>query len=403
MPKIHIKGLVKAARFEREALAAGIPPHEANAFRKRVRSTVAQVETLCREHHMTPQDLPAPSYRAYRFLKELPLDALPLPQGLTPEPPQTVRITNVIAAQNDMNATFAEWLLDPQQQTEKLTAQHPKVQQFARLLAAHVSEIEVLARNQGGAPGHLPTRSLRAYQWLKFLSEPSTLVTHLETLRSVLREFHQPRCTTRLTPQPPAEIEFAYSSHLYRAVRSAAGLRVTLHEGLLGAPPEVLRAVVCVVLRRGREDYQKIVRDYAAGEDFLEIVAALELTTAAVEDFTRGCTYDLEQVFDRVNAAYFGGKISRPKLLWNRIITRSRMGHYDLLRDAVMVSITLDAPSVPDYVIDFVMYHELLHKQLGVNVVNGRRNAHTPEFRAAERRFRRYVEARAFLNAAARP
>jgi hypothetical protein len=48
------------------------------------------------------------------------------------------------------------------------------------------------------------------------------------------------------------------------------------------------------------------------------------------------------------------------------------------------------------------MYHELLHKVMGSKVVNGRRYAHTPAFREAERAFPRYEEAEAFLKATAR-
>jgi predicted metal-dependent hydrolase len=78
------------------------------------------------------------------------------------------------------------------------------------------------------------------------------------------------------------------------------------------------------------------------------------------------------------------------------------MGHYDFFRDLVMLSVTLDDPDVPDFVVDFVMYHELLHKVMGSKVVNGRRYAHTPAFREAERAFPRYEEAEAFLKATAR-
>jgi len=67
-----------------------------------------------------------------------------------------------------------------------------------------------------------------------------------------------------------------------------------------------------------------------------------------------------------------------------------------------MLSITLDAPDVPEVVVDFVMYHELLHKLLGVTVTNGRCNVHTPEFRAAERRFLQYDQVHAFISARSR-
>jgi hypothetical protein len=62
-----------------------------------------------------------------------------------------------------------------------------------------------------------------------------------------------------------------------------------------------------------------------------------------------------------------------------------------------MISRVLDHPRVPAAAIDLVMYHELLHKRLGVQVINGRQYAHTPAFRQAEREFRGFEAAQAFL------
>lgn len=298
-----------------------------------------------------------------------------------------------------MNAAFAAWVSKPKHRSQTLNAKHPEVQHFAQKLRAHVEQIENLARKQGGTPGHLPTRSLRAYQWLKFLSDAPTLTEHLKTLRVVLHEFQRLPGPTRGAPHPPIQVEFTYGSHLYRAVKGATGLRVTLHEGFLGAPLEVLRAVVYAVTSKQHEQERQILREYSASDDFAEVVYGLEMTTTITVDYPQGRTYDLETIFNRVNRAYFGGKMARPKLMWNRILTTSHMGHYDSLRDVVMISMTLDAPEVPEYVVDYVMYHELLHKQFGVSSVNGRRKVHTPEFRAAERKYHRYAEAHAFIHA----
>ncbi|HXK43919.1 MAG TPA: hypothetical protein PKV82_13955 [Anaerolineae bacterium] len=403
---LRISGLVKAAKWAREQLAMGIPPQEAEGFRQRVRGTLEQVETICREHHIRPQDLPAPSYHAYGFLKEISLETLPLPSTTgKPERPPTLHITRIVAVQKAMNAAFLEWAANPQRRNEILNADHPDVTKFALMLLEHLHSIEALAQEQGAGPEDLPSRSRRAYQWLKFLSNPATLAAHLETLRAVWHEFHQPRCPAGLTSRaiPPVQIEFTYGAHLYRAAQSQTGLQITLHEGLLGAPPEVLRAVVCTLYQKGSEEYRRLIHEYSASDDFLEVVAALELTTAAAKDFPHGRAHDLEQVFERVNATYFGGQLARPKLMWNNVFTHSRLGYYDGYRDAVTISISLDAPDVPAYVLDYVMYHELLHKQLGVTFANGRHNAHTPEFRAAERRFAHYEEARAFIYTHRRP
>ncbi|MBN1812560.1 MAG: hypothetical protein JXA14_12045 [Anaerolineae bacterium] len=227
---MRITGLVRAARIVREQLAAGIPPEHAGDFRQRVHHTVEQVDAICREHNVKLQDLPTPSYQAYRYLASLDLDALPLRQGETPQRPQTVYVTRVVTAQNDVNALFYDWAADPKHQATKLSTKHSQVRRFARLLAEHVDEIEALAREQGGEPAHLPTRSRRAYQWLKFLSEPTTLLAHLETLRALLGEFHTPHCRAK-PRQTVAQVGFALAQHLYIARPSAAGLRVTIHEG----------------------------------------------------------------------------------------------------------------------------------------------------------------------------
>ena len=90
--------------------------------------------------------------------------------------------------------------------------------------------------------------------------------------------------------------------------------------------------------------------------------------------------------------------MKKPVLTWNNLITHIKFGHYVPSTDTVMISIVLDTKEVPSYVLDHVMHHELLHKKLGAKVVGGRRMAHTPEFRAEERKFRRYQEAQTFLS-----
>lgn len=78
-------------------------------------------------------------------------------------------------------------------------------------------------------------------------------------------------------------------------------------------------------------------------------------------------------------------------------MTGRKFGHYDWIQDTVMVSRTLDAAAVPAFLVDYIVYHELLHKQHGIHWVNGRGFAHTTEFQNDERRFERYQEAEAAL------
>jgi len=99
-----------------------------------------------------------------------------------------------------------------------------------------------------------------------------------------------------------------------------------------------------------------------------------------------------------VNKDYFAGKMPKPKLCWSPVRARRIVGTYEEQRDRIVFTRRLDAKRIPEYVLDFVMYHELLHKALGTRRgENGKRRMHGPEFRRLERRFPRYREAEEWL------
>jgi hypothetical protein len=106
-----------------------------------------------------------------------------------------------------------------------------------------------------------------------------------------------------------------------------------------------------------------------------------------------GMFHHLDASFDRVNVGFFGGALNRPKLSWSWTFTTRVLGHYNYLHDEVMISATLDHSEVPEYVVDFIMYHELLHKKLGFRWENGRRQVHTQEFSRMEALFPKRAEA----------
>ena len=396
--QLRIQGLVKAMRWARERLKAGIPPPEADAFRARVRETTAQVDAICQKYGVAPSDLPTPSYRAYRFLKNLDLDNLPIDED-APEKLTRVRISGLVAISNDLHAAFAAAAQPEKGAPVTFSVDEAQVQQWLERLQDLVTETERLCEEQGGTPGDLPVRSRRVYQWLTFLSEPANLMAHLGTVARLLAA-QRPWCGRRV-PKARRKLAFepslAYTSSLYRAYPREETLVVTVHEGFVGAPDAVIKALVCAALLGDvGADHRNVMRRYAESDAFAEVVEALELATVEALDQPEGRHYDLDEVFARVNAEYFDGALPRPRLTWNRTLTHRKLGHYHFPTDTVLISITLDSPDVPAYVVEFVMYHELLHKQMGFNVVNGRRYTHTSAFREAERRFARYEEAKAF-------
>jgi hypothetical protein len=111
----------------------------------------------------------------------------------------------------------------------------------------------------------------------------------------------------------------------------------------------------------------------------------------------RGAFYDLRGIFDDLNVAFFGGMMAEPQLGWSVRPSRSTLGHYDPSHNTIVLSSLLDAADAPESLVRYVMYHEMLHLRHPTVQTRSRRCDHTPEFKADERLFPDYAEAKKLL------
>jgi predicted metal-dependent hydrolase len=95
----------------------------------------------------------------------------------------------------------------------------------------------------------------------------------------------------------------------------------------------------------------------------------------------------LSESFDRVNEKYFFSIIEKPNLQWGKESVR-KLGSYEYGSDTITISkILLNADNV---LLDYIMYHEMLHKKHKFYTNNGRSFHHTKEFRDSEKKFENY-------------
>ncbi|MGB2984821.1 MAG: hypothetical protein WBE26_02975, partial [Phycisphaerae bacterium] len=191
----------------------------------------------------------------------------------------------------------------------------------------------------------------------------------------------------------PAIIEFQPIFSLYKLRGYRNETRVILPTPMIMFSSELFTQLADASLANGDKEP---VMAATASEEYQSVQAELE-ALSGVEERAGGVHRDLGASFERINEKYFGGSLARPRLTWSRSFTGRKFGHYDPIRDTVLVSCSLDRTDLPEHALDYVVYHELLHKKLGVDWRNGRAAAHTPEFRKQERGFHRYFEAEAAL------
>lgn len=252
-----------------------------------------------------------------------------------------------------------------------------------------LAEIGVLLERAGVGPETLPDPTRRAYQWLSYLADEPRLREHLHTLR----------LARQVDPRP--RIEISHLPGLYRGFRHGEDIRLSISEGFLMAPAPVIASLVKIALPYTRKkQHQAAVHAYAETPAFRNRLQAVEQAGGALPaPRTAGRTHDLELIFQAVNRDYFDGRLGMPRIQWNHISTLREFGRFEPATDVIVLSRRLDAPDVPEQVVAYVLYHELLHRVLGAQREGTRRRYHTPNFRSAERRFHGHEQAEQFLSA----
>lgn len=205
------------------------------------------------------------------------------------------------------------------------------------------------------------------------------------------------------------EVRFYPYAGINHKIRLRSGrVYVRLSDIFKNAPMDVHRALAFILVSRllsrpAPEIHERIYRQYAYSP---QILRALDLARRQrgrkVISSARGQVYDLDKMFQRLNRRHFDESLEKPVLTWSQRRTRRILGHHDAAHDTIVISKTLDDSDVPSWLVEYVLYHEMLHIKHPPRLIKGRRYYHTNAFRAEEQRFPYYDEAQRWLELIAR-
>ena len=221
----------------------------------------------------------------------------------------------------------------------------------------------------------------------------------------LLEIFHEEHRQLRPgTAAPELEVEFFAFANINNTIRLREGrLLVRLSDLLEGAPENVVRAIAHILLAKM---YRKpIDRGHAAR--YRKYLGSHEVVNKAhlVRQMRgrkrllspQGRFYDLDTVFEDLNRRFFHGLMGRPRMSWSPTKTRRILGHYDPAHNAIVISRVFDHPAIPRYVVEYIVYHEMLHLKHPVRLRGSRRCVHSAEFQAEEKLFPELDRAESFL------
>ena len=205
-------------------------------------------------------------------------------------------------------------------------------------------------------------------------------------------------------PIPELKVDFFAFTSIKNTIRMREGrLLVRLSDLLEGAPATVLQAIAHILLAKM---YRKPIEREAAVR-YRRYISSQDISRKAhlVRQMrgrkrlhsAQGHTYDLEAVFEDLNTRFFHGLLARPQLTWSSNHSRNSLGHFDPAHNAIVVSRIFDHPRVPQYAVDYIVYHEMLHLKHPVRLRGSRRCVHSAEFQAEEKLFPKLAEVKRFL------
>jgi hypothetical protein len=180
-------------------------------------------------------------------------------------------------------------------------------------------------------------------------------------------------------------------------------IHVRITDVLESAPAPIQEALAYILLsklfrRQIPSEYRNRYRRFLHRKDVRSQLAEIRQERGRKHiSAPSGVAYDLEAIFDEMNFRYFHGLMARPTIGWSRRASRTTLGHYDPSHNVIVLSRWLDKPEVPKLLVEYVMFHEMLHLRYPVEHQGARRCVHTADFRAAEKNFERLREAKALM------
>ena len=208
---------------------------------------------------------------------------------------------------------------------------------------------------------------------------------------------------------PRFEVEFYPYSSLTLTIRRREEVTYVRFSDLLQrAPVNVLEGAAALLLSRV---YRRRV-PHSVTQAYLQYVRSDRTRgrlhrmrshrVRRVLTLPQGRHYDLDALFERLNREYFAGELRRPHIGWSTRSWRRQFGSYDPGPDQIVLNRRMDRPGVPQFVVEYVLYHEMLHVKHPTRRAGCTLLSHSPEFRREEKRFAQFDAARKFLDRLAR-
>jgi hypothetical protein len=174
--------------------------------------------------------------------------------------------------------------------------------------------------------------------------------------------------------------------------------KVSLHRMFLQAPQNVMLALVCYL----KGEHKKIAPSIKAyiEHNLQQLDYSHQIDFSKLQ--TKGHFYDLQKIYHHLNHEYFEHSLNL-HITWFEKARKSSCKrvtfglYHDPLR-LIKINRLLDNRQFPDYIVSYVIYHEMLHYVCPTYVdEKGQKHIHSKEFKEREKEFRYFKQAQEWI------
>ncbi len=172
---------------------------------------------------------------------------------------------------------------------------------------------------------------------------------------------------------------------------------VSLHKMFLHAPKNVMEELACYI--KEKSEISPLVKSYIhQGLEKVDYRDAVDPNAL----ITQGDVYDLEELYAKVEKRYFPSPLGL-RITWFGPKVPSPhgslvLGQYQRLMYLIRIHRVMDRSDVPQQVLEYVIYHEMVHHLHQPKIdVEGRNLIHHDEFKRREKAFVGYEEVQEWI------
>ena len=181
--------------------------------------------------------------------------------------------------------------------------------------------------------------------------------------------------------------------------RSCGWIEFTVSDYLKDAPQEIIEGIARIIFSRisgsGSKEYPKNMEEWLTNYEFAKANRPTYLRRS--RNLTRSAKGRCRGLTESYNRLVEQGMIPQMDdivFTWTKEPNIRRVGYCSILMRVIAISSVFDTEEIPEFVLDFIVYHEMLHMMRGFDPLG---KLHDAEFQADESKYPMKAESEEWL------